>query len=182
VDGKLPLSILSNFEEFVVYDGRVKPDQKDKATVARVLYIPYNEYTTRWDEIAGVFSRDAVLKGSFDKYAEANKAKRGTAEVNDEFLKTIESWREELAENLALRNKTLSQRELNFAVQCIIDRIILLRICEGRGIEDYGRLRALAEHDDIYAGLGNLFKQADDRYNSGLFHFRAEKGRHEFPD
>jgi hypothetical protein len=42
----------------------------------------------------------------------ASKAKRGTAEVDDEFLQTIESWRKELAENLALRNKKLSQREL----------------------------------------------------------------------
>jgi hypothetical protein len=37
---KLPLSILTDFEEFAVYDCRVKPDQKDKASVARVLYIP----------------------------------------------------------------------------------------------------------------------------------------------
>ena len=172
---KLPLSIVTNFEEFVVYDCRAKPDQKDKASVARILYIPYIEYSTRWHEIASVFSRDAVLKGSFDKYAEANKAKRGTAEVDDEFLQTIESWRKELAENFALRNKQLSQRELNFAVQRIIDRIIFLRICEGRGIEDYGRLRALAADDYIYPRLGNFFKQADDRYNSGLFHFKAEK-------
>jgi type I restriction-modification system DNA methylase subunit len=180
---KLPLSILSNFEEFVVYDCRVKPDQKDKASVARILYIPHTEYITRWNEIADVFSRDAVLKGSFDKYAEANKTKRGTAEVDDEFLQTIESWRKELAENLALRNKKLSQRELNFSVQRIIDRIVFLRICEGRGIEDYGRLRALTEGDDhTYRRLGTLFRQADDRYNSGLFHFSAEKGRHESPD
>ena len=27
------------------------------------------EYAQRWDEIAGIFSRDAVLKGSFDKFA-----------------------------------------------------------------------------------------------------------------
>jgi len=179
---KLPLSIVSNFEEFVVYDCRVKPDQKDKASVARILYIPYTEYATRWHEIADVFSRDAVLKGSFDKYAEANKTKRGTAEVDDEFLQTIESWRKELAENLALRNKKLSQRELNFAVQRIIDRIVFLRICEGRGIEDYGRLRALTEGDHTYRRLGNLFRQADDRYNSGMFHFKAEKNRHESPD
>jgi hypothetical protein len=76
---------------------------KNQKAVARVLYIPYTDYATRWHEIAGVFSRDAVLKGSFDKYADANKAKRGTAEVDDEFLQTIESWRKELAENLALR-------------------------------------------------------------------------------
>jgi hypothetical protein len=179
---KLPLSIVSNFREFAVYDCRVKPDQRDKAPVARVLYIRYTEYATRWGEIESIFSRDAVLKGSFDKYAEASKAKRGTAEVDDEFLQTIELWRKELAENLALRNRRLSQREINFAVQRIIDRIIFLRICEGRAIEDYGRLQKLLESDHIYSGLGNLFKNADDRYNSGLFHFKVEKGRHEPPD
>jgi len=179
---KLPLNVLSDFEEFAVYDCRFKPDKKDSAAVGRILYIHYTEYATRWHEIAAVFSREAVLKGSFDKFAESSKAKRGTADVDDAFLETIETWRKELAQNLALRNQKLSQRELNFAVQRIIDRIIFLRICEGRGIEDYGRLRALADGDKIYPRLGKLFEQADDRYNSGLFHFRAEKGRHEAPD
>lgn len=179
---KLPLSVLSDFEELAVYDCRVKPDQNDEASVARILLIPYTEYASRWDEIASVFSREAVLKGSFDKYAEENKAKRGTAVVDDAFLQTIETWRKELAENLALRNKKLTQRELNFAVQRIIDRIIFLRIGEGRGIEDYGKLQALAREDGIYPRLGQLFEQADDRYNSGLFHFKPEKGRHEAPD
>lgn len=179
---KLPLGILTDFEEFAVYDCRVKPDQKDKASVARILYLNYSEYASRWAEIADVFSRDAVLKGSFDKYAEENKAKRGTAAVDAAFLETIESWRKELAENLALRNRKLTSRELNFAVQRIIDRIIFLRICEGRGIEDHGRLQKLAEQDHIYKRLGELFREADDRYNSGLFHFQPEKGRHEPPD
>jgi hypothetical protein len=44
-----------------------------------------------------VFSRDAVLKGSFDKYAETNKVKRGTAKVDAGFLAEIESWRDLLA-------------------------------------------------------------------------------------
>jgi hypothetical protein len=179
---KLSLSVLSDFEEFAVYDCRLKPDHKHTAAIGRVLYIPYTEYAGRWDEIAGVFSRDAVLKGSFDKFAESIKGKRGTGDVDEEFLKTIETWRADLARNLALRNPKLSQRELNFAVQRIIDRIIFLRICEGRGIEDYGRLRALINGDRIYPRLCQLFEEADTRYNSGLFHFKAEKGRHEPPD
>ena len=179
---KLSLSVLSDFEEFAVYDCRLKPDHKHTAAIGRVLYIPYAEYARRWDEIAGVFSRDAVLKGSFDKFAESIKGKRGTGDVDDEFLKTIETWRADLARNLALRNPKLSQRELNFAVQRIIDRIIFLRICEGRGIEDYGRLRALINGDRIYPRLCQLFEEADTRYNSGLFHFKVEKGRHEAPD
>ena len=164
---KLPLSVLTNFEALAVYDCRVKPDQNHNAAVARILYIPYTRYAERWDEIAGIFSRDAVLKGAFDKYAESNKAKRGTADPDDEFLKTIEGWRTELARNLALRNAKLTQRELNFAVQRIIDRIIFLRICEGRGIEDYGRLQALTNGDRIYLRLCEIFEPAEDRYNFG---------------
>ncbi len=179
---KLSLSVLSDFEELAVYDCRIKPDHQHSAAIGRVLYIPYTDYARRWDEIAGVFSRDAVLKGSFDTFAESNKAKGGTADVDDEFLKTIETWRAELARNLALRNPGLSQRELNFAVQRIIDRIIFLRICEGRGLEDYGRLRALINGDRIYPRLGQVFEEADMRYNSGLFHFKPEKDRHEAPD
>lgn len=179
---KLPLSILSDFEEFAVYDCRIKPDHRHSAAIGRILYIPYTEYAQRWDEIAGTFSRDAVLKGAFDKFAESNKGKGGTADVDDEFLKTIETWRAELARNLALRNPSLSQRELNFAVQRIIDRIIFLRIGEGRGIEDYARLQALVNGDRIYPRLCQLFEEADAHYNSGLFHFKREKDRHEAPD
>lgn len=179
---KLPLSILSDFEEFAVYDGRVKPHKDDSASTARIFYCTFRDYAEKWDWIYDRFSRDAVLKGAFDKFAESTKVKRGTSEVDAAFLETIEGWRKELAQNLALRNTKLSQRELNFAVQRIIDRIIFLRICEDRGIEDYGRLRALVNGDRIYPRLTKLFEQADDRYNSGLFHFKKEPGRHEAPD
>lgn len=179
---KLPISILTDFEEFVVYDCRIKPIKTDKASAARVFYLHYAEYAKRWDEIASIFSRDSLLKGSFDKYAESSKLKKGTAEVDDAFLKEIEFWRETLAHNLASRNPTVTQRELNFAVQMTIDRMIFLRICEDRGIETYGRLMALQNGTQVYKRLCELFRRADERYNSGLFHFRHEKGRPELPD
>jgi hypothetical protein len=94
---KLPLSIATDFEEFAVYDCRIKPDRADKASVARVSYLTFRDYTTRWGDIAGIFSPEAIRKGSFDRYAEANKAKRGTTEVDDAFLADIERWREILA-------------------------------------------------------------------------------------
>jgi hypothetical protein len=179
---KLPLSILTDFEEFAVYDCRIKPTPADKASTARIIYATYAEYPQRWDEITSIFSREAVLKGSFDKYVESSKAKKGTAEVDDAFLEEIESWRDLLARHLALRNPDLTQRELNFSVQRIIDRLIFLRICEDRGIEAYGRLMAQLNGDEVYAQLCQLFQRADERYNSGLFHFRQEKGRAEPPD
>jgi hypothetical protein len=98
------------------------------------MYVTFDQYPDRFDEIYDVFARESVLKGSFDRYAEETTGKRGTSEVDAEFLREIEGWRDALARNIALRN-TLSVHELNFAVQCTIDRIIFLRICEDRGIE-----------------------------------------------
>jgi len=174
---KLPLSILTDFEEFAVYDCRVKPSKIDKVSHSRILYLQYTDYAVRWEEIADIFSRDAILKGSFDKYVEAKKGKKGTTEVDTAFLQEIENWRELLARNIALRNPNLSQRELNFAVQQTIDRIVFLRICEDRGMEAYGGLMALRNGENVYKRLFHLFNKADEKYNSGLFHFKKEKGR-----
>ncbi|MBI5756411.1 MAG: N-6 DNA methylase [Nitrospirae bacterium] len=179
---KLPLSILADFEEFAVYDCRIKPKPNDKSSIGRILYLTYRDYADRWDEIAAIFSKDAVLRGSFDQFTESRKGKRGTSQVDVEFLIEIEAWRDSLARNLALRNPDLTVRDLNFAVQRTIDRIIFLRMCEDRGIEPYGQLLSLLNGENTYDRLRYLYGLADDRYNSGLFHFKPEKGRAEAPD
>lgn len=179
---KLPLSILTDFEEFAVYDCRIKPNKNDSSAVGRVMYLTSSQYAEKWDEMAAIFSREAVLKGSFDKFAEGAKGKRGTTGVDDAFLEEIERWRDLLAHNIALRNPALSQRELNFAVQRTIDRIIFLRICEDRGIETYGRLMALRNGERVYPRLCELFQRADERYNSGIFCFEKNSGTAEPPD
>ncbi|KXS31654.1 MAG: type IIS restriction enzyme [Candidatus Gallionella acididurans] len=178
----LTLSVLTNFEEFAIYDCRQKPDKSDKASKARLFYCTFRDYVEHWDEIASIFSKESVFKGSFDKYAVATKGKRGTTEVDSAFLEEIEMWRNLLAHNIALRNTDLNQRELNFAVQQTIDRIIFLRICEDRGIEPYGRLQGLLSGTNIYSRLTDMFRDADDRYNSGLFHFTSKKDRAGAPD
>ncbi len=180
---KLPLSILTDFEEFAVYDCRRRPQSGDKVGVGRVMYVTFDQYLERFDEIHAVFARESVLKGSFDRYAEQATGKRGTAEVDTEFLKEIEGWRDVLARNIALRNPGISVHELNFGVQRTIDRIIFLRICEDRGIEPYGRLMALAHPpagsepaggSSIYTRLQDLYRQAEAKYNSGIFDFEAD--------
>ena len=177
----LPLSILTDFEEFAIYDCRVKPKPNDKASTARIFYCKYTDYEKKWDEIAAIFAKDSILKGAFDKFVASDKKKKGTATVDIDFLKAIESWRNALAHNFALRNN-LSQRELNYAVTKIIDRLIFLRIAEDRGIENFGQLKKSTENKDIYTSLLKLFQAADDRYNSGLFHFQVEKDVSESPD
>jgi len=100
--------------------------------------------------------------------------------VDREFLKEIESWREMLAKNIALRNPDVSIYELNYAVQKLLDRIIFLRICEDRGIEPYGQLHTKAESGDVYTHLLNHFKLAKSKYNSGIFDFGTDRITQEF--
>ncbi len=181
---KLPVSILTDFEEFIVYDCTRKPSPNDNSSLGRIEYYTYKDYISKWDEIVSKYSKKAVFTGKFDDLADSlvqKKGGKGTAGIDDAFLAEIEGWREELAKNLALRNSSLSVRELNLAVQKIIDRIIFLRICEDRGIEEYGQLKVKVEGKGVYKNLIDLFLHADDKYNSGLFHFRHEDGMKE-PD
>ena len=60
--GKLALSILTNFKEFAVYDCRIKPNPKDRASVARIECLNYTEYIDKWDYLQSTFSKDAVKK------------------------------------------------------------------------------------------------------------------------
>lgn len=178
---KLPLSILTDFEEFAIYDCRFEPTKEDRPDTARLDLFTYDQLADRWEEIVSLFSREAVLSGSLDEYAEEAKRKRGTRTVDNAFLREIEGWRASLARDLASRND-LNQRQLNYAVQMNIDRIIFLRMAEDRGVEEYGKLLGLADDDRVYERLCAVFREADDRYNSGLFHFQSERGREEAPD
>jgi len=181
-NAKLPLSILTNFEEWAIYDCTIKPEHGDTAAKGRIEYFTYKEIPDKWEYLVSIFSQDSILKGSFDKYAGSQKGKKGTATVDDDILTEIESWRDALAKNIAIRNPALSVDELNTVVQRTIDRLLFLRICEDRGIEEYTTLHKLLEGEQVYARLCKIFLEADAKYNSGLFHFEKEPDWNEMPD
>ncbi|MBK9008043.1 MAG: hypothetical protein IPM31_13760 [Anaerolineae bacterium] len=167
---------MTNFEHFAIYDCRTKPNYSDKASIGRIKIIHYKEYVERWNEIVEIFSPEAVRKGSFAKYAESMKGKKGTADVDDAFLQEIERWRELLAKNIALRNETIDIAGLNYSVQMTIDRIVFCESGEERGIEPENQLQeTIISHDDVYQESCELFKRADTRYNSGLLSISAKK-------
>lgn len=166
---KLPLSILTDFEEFAVFDTKIKPNPNDKASAARIQYMRYDQYEENFDYLWNTFSKEAVQTGSFDQYCESGKNKRGTSEIDNELLSTIEKWRLDLAKNIALRNPQLSLRNLNIAVQKIIDRIIFLRIAEDKDMEDLETLKNACNSSDAYNELKKVFENANVKYNSGLF-------------
>jgi type I restriction-modification system DNA methylase subunit len=172
---KLPISIITDFEEFSVYDCTKKPKPTDKAAVARIKYLTFREYISNFDFIWETFSKERVLKGSFDKFIASDTNKKGTATVDNDFLQSLDNWRTYLATSMSWNNKSLNEEELNFAVQQTIDRIIFLRIAEDRGVEPYGNLKNAVNHGDYYKNLIRNFKEADVKYNSGLFDFKKDR-------
>ncbi len=170
-----PVVILTDFEEFSVYLGRgCEPRASDAVNTALVttLTCKFTDYADKWEVIWDAFSRQRVMAGSLENLPGVQKASKGSKTVDDLFLADIEQWRQAIATDLHRAHPDISRRALNEATQKTIDRIIFLRICEDREIEDYGRLLKIGSQPDIYKNLCSLFTEADARYNSGLFHFK----------
>ena len=172
--GKLAVSILTDFEEFAIYDCSKKPSPNDKASMSRIEYINYEDYLNRFDFLYDTFAKENVLRGSLEKYNADTKSKKGTESVDIDFLNSLDDLRTKLASNISKLN-SLSLRDLNFAVQHIIDRIIFLRVAEDRGVENYGDLREACFGNNYYKNIVEIFKKADGKYNSGIFDFSKDK-------
>jgi len=166
-NARLPVSVLTNFDKLVIYDCRVLPQAGDNVREARLKVYDYTEYVPKFDEIYDQLSREAVYSGRFDELFEVEEERAGTEPFDEYFLRQIETWRERLGHDIAQRNPTITQAELNFLVQRLLNRIIFLRICEDRELERYQALYAIQTYDELKA----LFHQADERYNSDLFDF-----------
>ena len=91
---KLPLSILTDFEEFAVYESRQRPKETDTAATGRIMYLTYKDYIEKWDEIDSIFSKKAVLQGSFDKFVESSKfiGSSSSSGIISGVTGALESW------------------------------------------------------------------------------------------
>jgi hypothetical protein len=179
-NAKLAISVVTDFEEFAVYECSKKPLKTDKASKARINYYTYKDYLKEFDFFWNTFSKEQVIKGGLIKFQKTDK--KGTATVDKDFLESLDIWRKELAANIYKNNGGINEDELNYAVQQTIDRIIFLRIAEDRGLEPYGQLKSSLQNDEQYKELFRQFRIADDKYNSGLFHFKKEKDNSKEPD
>ena len=159
------ISILTNFENLVVYDCRFKPDAAEHEKTARVKVFNFEDYVVAFDEISNLLSYNSAVTGKLDDlfsvYARVGET------FDNYFLKQIESWREKLATSAVRKNKGLNEEDLNFLIQRLLNRIIFLRICEDRTIEKLETFKNIKN----YGELKELFQQSDKKYNSGLFDF-----------
>ncbi len=161
----LPFSILTNFENLVFYDCSEKPKIDDLPSFNRYKSFHYKDFLGNLNVLYSILAFEKIKSGSLATI-ETNKFK-GEESFDDHFLNQIENWRKVLAENVVANNVDLSQDDINFLIQRMINKIIFLRICEDREIEKYETLKSIA----TYVELKELFIASDNKYNSGLFAF-----------
>ena len=172
-NAKHKLSILTNFEDMMIYDVTNKPQDGDAATVSLYRKYHYLEYLKKYEEIYELISRESVYTGKYDEYVEEKfpSEDRYSTEVDEVFLKQINEWRLEIGDYLYHMDSTYRDIEfLNDAVQEFINQIIFLRICEDRNLPLYQSLKETAQNKvELQDALTKVFKEVDKKYNSKLF-------------
>jgi hypothetical protein len=177
---RVPVSILTDFEEFRVFDCTRRPFyDKPKVGVLKEFDLSYKIYLDEFDKLYDTFSRDAVVGGSIEmvqkKYLEK---KKGEYALDRSFLDDLSEWRVELAQDIAKHPKNrriLTTGTLNECVQRILDRIVFLRVCEDRNIDPEQELLALLRLWETHPGLSlyemfvKLIEKKRPLYNGLLF-------------
>ena len=165
---KLKISVLSNFEHLIIYDTSVKVEKDDAFQKALVKKYHYTEYESKFDEIKRLLGKEAVYSGTFDNEWKEIESKLNQYSIDNLFLKQINEWRKALGTEIHKYEPKMNEQQLNDVVQSYLNRVLFLRVCEDRNLEDYQTLLKFANANDFKA-LIKKFQEADKRYNSGLF-------------
>lgn len=164
----LKISVLSNFEYLMIYDTSVKVEDSDNNQKALVKIYHYTEYIDKFEELQKLLGRDSVYSGHFEEEWKDIDIRLKQWSVDKQFLKQINEWRLMLGREILTADPTIDIEFLGDEVQSYINKILFLRVCEDRNIEIYKELLTIADDGQI-TNLLKKFKNADVRYNSGLF-------------
>jgi hypothetical protein len=175
--------VLTNFGEFRLYDTGLKPVYDNKARgLFKPYHLQYTDYEEKWDELAAVFSRNAVAAGALRELLPKARRERNKEALDRTFFEGLNEWRAELARVIALRNPDVGVHDINEAVQRILDRCIFMRVIEDREIEAVELLLdalnrwSREKEKPLYRYMVDKFRYLEPQYNGELFepHFSED--------
>lgn len=171
---RIPIAVLTDFEEFHILDCRYKPNIKT-ALDRKIGEYRYTNYTNEeiFAKIFHLFGREAVAAGSLQKYAEelpkkGIKQAAGMQLVDDAFLEELDGYREILAKAFKKTNESLQGDELTESVQRTIDRLVFIRFLEDKGIEDR-QIISITDPKSAWKSFVTLCKRFEPKYNGLVF-------------
>ena len=164
----LKISVLSNFEDLYIYDTSYKVEDGDTLVKARIKAYHYTDYENVAEELLELVGKESVYTGHFEEVWDDIELNVVHQSVDSLFLEQINQWRLMLGQQILSCDPDLEIDYLGDIVQSYINKILFLRVCEDRNFETYQRLLTIADHNS-HKELVAKFKEADNKYNSGLF-------------
>jgi len=144
-----PISVLTDFEQFLVLDSRYKPTIETAAQrIIKEKSFTYTDFADeeKFKEIYYLFSREAVANNSLETFAKGLKGGRGARQsklfntsiiqpMDEEFLSELDEQRVVLAKAFKNRNPELDGETLTEITQRTLDRLVFLRFLEDKLVE-----------------------------------------------
>lgn len=169
-----PCAFISNFEEFAIYDTTYKPSRDQPANLGR-KYFTIDDYLENFETLDNYILKANIFDGRLhqltsDSAADITGVNRIPVDID--FANQLSQFRLILANNIYLLNREFFEgnvERLGFFTQVIINRILFIRVCEARCIEEYGKLKTFQED-----GFWDRFKESSyfeffRRYDGPLF-------------
>lgn len=160
-----PCAFISNFEEFAIYDCTYTPERGQNANLGR-LYFTLDDYIEKFEILEAHLLKENIYKGKLDEiYSASFQGNRYVEKTTPDFkfAQQLSNFRLALATDILSNNADYirnNSANLSYIVEIIINRILFIRVCEARKIEEDGLLLSFKEK-----GFWNEFK------NSSYFNF-----------
>lgn len=168
---KVDWCVLTNFETFRLYYTHVKNPKK-----GLIYEINYKNYLDNkvlsmlWD-----LSKERIKNDSL-KIIGIKKTRK---EINDEVVNDLYEMRKSLIEEIDKQNKDISREDLRESVQRLMDRLVIIRTAEDKGIIGTDSLNKTIAYwksvsidkkfRTLMKSLKEVFRDFDYVYNSALF-------------
>ncbi|MCX7999569.1 MAG: SAM-dependent methyltransferase, partial [Leptospiraceae bacterium] len=165
-------AVLSNFESIRIFNAEWKvasPFQSHLKT------IHYHEFLSRFEEL-WLLSKESFQNKLLDREAEKWGKKATKISVDKQLFFDFTQFRDILSKTIHKLNteKQLTEIELDESVQRILDRLIFIRNCEDRELEDKVLIYTLRKwesslNQDLFFMLHDVFEYFNENYNSEIF-------------
>jgi type I restriction-modification system DNA methylase subunit len=163
---RCPWAVLTNFETVKILNAEWESPYYFSS---HFMTIKCNEFLDRFDDL-WLLSKEGFEQGSLDKLAERYGKKTKKATVDKQLLNDFTKFRDMLSKNITKLNQTkkLTQSELDESIQRILDRLIFIRNCEDRGLEEK-KLWEARNETKVWKKLKEVFAYYDQNYDSKIF-------------
>ncbi len=158
-------AVLTNFEGLRIYNAQ---------TGRPFITLSCDNYLTSFDDLL-LLSKESLERNALNERAEKYGALPPRLGIERQLYNQLRQWRETLFTQIYHYNSNLSYNQIDEVIQRLFNRLIFIRTCEDRGIEDRVLLGALHEwrssgrKGELIEVLRRILRDFDGYYDSDLF-------------